>query len=68
VATTADVCEAQRVATTFGRHTALSPCLQVTAVTVGPQAAQETLRTALAMGADKGIHVLVRRRGRRGTR
>jgi len=27
---------------------------EVTVVTVGPTAAQETLRTALAMGADKG--------------
>ena len=31
---------------------------QVIAVTVGPAACQETLRTALAMGADRGIHVL----------
>lgn len=30
---------------------------EVTAVTIGPKAAQETLRTALAMGADKGIHI-----------
>jgi electron transfer flavoprotein beta subunit len=30
----------------------------VTAVTVGPTAALETLRTALAMGADKGIHIV----------
>jgi electron transfer flavoprotein beta subunit len=29
----------------------------VTVVSVGPQKAQETLRTALAMGADKGLHV-----------
>jgi electron transfer flavoprotein beta subunit len=29
----------------------------VTIVSVGPQKAQETIRTALAMGADKGIHV-----------
>ncbi len=29
----------------------------VTVVAVGPQKAQETLRTALAMGADKGVHV-----------
>lgn len=31
---------------------------EVTVVTVGPTAAQETLRTALAMGADKAIHVV----------
>ncbi|GBG29207.1 Electron transfer flavoprotein subunit beta [Hondaea fermentalgiana] len=31
---------------------------EVIAVTVGPKAAQETLRTALAMGADRGIHVV----------
>jgi electron transfer flavoprotein beta subunit len=29
----------------------------VTVLSVGPQKAQETIRTALAMGADKGIHV-----------
>jgi electron transfer flavoprotein beta subunit len=31
---------------------------EVVAVTLGPQAAQETLRTALAMGADRAIHVV----------
>lgn len=36
------------------------PPLQITAVTIGPAAAQETLRTALAMGADKGIHIQAR--------
>ena len=30
---------------------------EVVAVTVGPKLAQETLRTALAMGADRAIHV-----------
>lgn len=30
---------------------------EIVAVTIGPKAAQETLRTALAMGADTGIHV-----------
>lgn len=30
---------------------------EIVAVTIGPKAAQETLRTALAMGADQGIHV-----------
>jgi electron transfer flavoprotein beta subunit len=29
----------------------------VTVVSVGPQKAQETIRTALAMGADKGVHI-----------
>ncbi|TIC60976.1 mitochondrion protein [Wallemia mellicola] len=29
----------------------------ITAITIGPQKAQDTLRTALAMGADKAIHV-----------
>lgn len=30
---------------------------EVVAVTIGPAKAQETLRTALAMGADRGIHI-----------
>jgi len=30
----------------------------IVAVSLGPQQCQETLRTALAMGADRGIHVL----------
>lgn len=30
---------------------------EVIAISIGPKASQETLRTALAMGADKGIHV-----------
>ncbi|XP_072049799.1 LOW QUALITY PROTEIN: electron transfer flavoprotein subunit beta-like [Amphiura filiformis] len=30
---------------------------EVIAVSVGPQQSQETIRTALAMGADRGIHV-----------
>ena len=30
---------------------------EVVAVSMGPQACQETIRTALAMGADRGIHV-----------
>jgi electron transfer flavoprotein beta subunit len=30
----------------------------IIAVSMGPQACQETIRTALAMGADRGIHVL----------
>jgi electron transfer flavoprotein alpha/beta subunit len=32
-------------------------CSEVVAVTVGPKQSQETLRTALAMGADRGIHI-----------
>ncbi len=31
---------------------------EVVAVSIGPAQAQETIRTALAMGADRGIHVL----------
>ena len=31
---------------------------EVVAVSMGPQGCQETIRTALAMGADRGIHVL----------
>jgi len=31
---------------------------EVVAVSMGPQSCQETIRTALAMGADRGIHVL----------
>jgi electron transfer flavoprotein beta subunit len=31
---------------------------EVVAVSMGPQACQETIRTALAVGADRGIHVL----------
>ena len=30
---------------------------EVVAVSVGPKQAQEQIRTALAMGADRGIHV-----------
>jgi electron transfer flavoprotein beta subunit len=30
---------------------------QITLVTIGPSKAQETLRTGLAMGADKAIHI-----------
>ncbi len=30
---------------------------EVVVVSIGPQASQETIRTALAMGADRGIHV-----------
>merc|ERR1719440_1853426 len=35
---------------------------EVVAVTVGPEKAQETLRTALAMGADRGIHIVTDQR------
>jgi electron transfer flavoprotein beta subunit len=31
---------------------------EIVAVSIGPQQSQETIRTALAMGADRGIHVL----------
>jgi electron transfer flavoprotein beta subunit len=31
---------------------------EIVAVSIGPQPCQETIRTALAMGADRGIHVL----------
>lgn len=31
---------------------------EVIAVSIGPKMCQETLRTALAMGADKGIHIV----------
>jgi len=30
---------------------------EVVAISIGPDQAQETIRTALAMGADRGIHV-----------
>ncbi len=30
---------------------------EVVAVSIGPKAAQETLRTALAVGADRAIHI-----------
>lgn len=30
---------------------------EIVALSIGPKACQETLRTALAMGADKGIHI-----------
>ena len=36
--------------------------LQVIAISIGPKACAETLRTALAMGADKGIHVTTEER------
>ncbi|NQV57505.1 MAG: electron transfer flavoprotein subunit beta/FixA family protein [Rhodospirillales bacterium] len=32
---------------------------ELIAVSIGPAGAQETIRTALAMGADKGVHVVV---------
>ena len=32
---------------------------EIIAVSVGNQSCQETIRTALAMGADRGIHVLI---------
>ena len=32
---------------------------EILAVSIGPQAAQDTLRTALAMGCDKALHVNV---------
>ena len=35
-----------------------SVATEIVAVSLGPQASQETIRTALAMGADRGIHVL----------
>ena len=31
---------------------------EIVVVSVGPQQAQETIRTALAMGADRGIHIV----------
>jgi len=31
---------------------------EIIAVSIGPQACQETIRTALAMGADRGVHIL----------
>ena len=31
---------------------------EVVAVSIGPKQCQETIRTALAMGADRGIHIL----------
>ena len=37
---------------------------EIIAVSVGPQETQETIRTALAMGADRGILVKVDARGR----
>jgi len=35
------------------------PVESITAVSIGPAKSQDTLRTALAMGADKAIHVEV---------
>lgn len=35
---------------------------EVVAVSIGPKQAQETLRTALSMGVDRGIHILTDRR------
>lgn len=40
---------------------------EVTAVCVGPEAVKETIRKALAMGADKGIHVVSEARDSFGT-
>jgi electron transfer flavoprotein beta subunit len=36
---------------------------EVVAVSIGPKQCQETLRTAMAMGADRGIHVMTDLRG-----
>ena len=33
-------------------------CTEIVAVSIGNQSCQETIRTALAMGADRGIHIL----------
>ena len=33
-------------------------CTEIVAVSIGNQSCQETIRTALALGADRGIHVL----------
>ena len=33
-------------------------CTEIVAVSIGNQSCQDTIRTALAMGADRGIHVL----------
>ncbi len=33
-------------------------CTELVAVSIGPDQAQETIRTALAMGADRGIHIV----------
>jgi electron transfer flavoprotein beta subunit len=35
----------------------LGAAAEIVAVSIGPSGAQETIRTALAMGADRGIHV-----------
>ena len=32
---------------------------ELIAISIGPKQAQETIRTALAMGADRGVHVLI---------
>ena len=32
---------------------------EVIAVSVGPKEAGETIKTALAMGADRGVHIMV---------
>ncbi len=39
------------------RERAKDTVKRITAVTIGPTKAQETLRTALAMGADDAIHI-----------
>lgn len=36
---------------------------EVVAISIGPKQCQETLRTAMAMGADRGIHVMTDLRG-----
>lgn len=32
---------------------------EIVAVSIGPKAAGDTIRTALAMGADRGVHVMI---------
>ena len=50
--------EAVRIKDGGGGHAA-SPGTEIVAVSIGPEQAQETIRNALAMGADRGILVKV---------
>ncbi|KAH9867778.1 hypothetical protein IAQ61_007082 [Plenodomus lingam] len=51
--------EAVRIREKKSHHASAPPVASITAVSAGPPKAQDILRTAMAMGADKGIHVVV---------
>ncbi|KAH9866772.1 hypothetical protein J1614_008465 [Plenodomus biglobosus] len=51
--------EAVRIREKKSHHASAPSVESITAISAGPPKAQDILRTAMAMGADKGIHVVV---------